>query len=135
MTTESTKPVGSVAEGEPMPDLIAQLDALAARTNATNADRVPIHEFYRELNRIHAAACRRLGDSPELVRSRNVPGPDFDPDEEDFEDALAFWMVTKSKVENRKRGRSYSNEEVWAEFEDEVRTYEEANGLDSVFDE
>ena len=135
MTTDSTKPVGSVAEGEPMLDLIAQLDALAARSNSTNSDRIPVHEFYRKLNRIHAEACRRLGESPEPVRSRNVPGPNFVPDEEDFEDALAFWMVTRSKAENRKRGRSHSNEEIRAEFEDEVRVFEEVNCLDSVFDE
>lgn len=113
-----------------MLDLIEQLDALAARSNSTGADWVPIHEFYQELNRIYAEACRRLGEAPELARSRGVPGPGFEPDEEDLEDALAYWMVTKAKAENHKRGRTYSNEEVWAEFEDEIGPYDPDEDID-----
>lgn len=135
MTTESTKPTRILAAGEPMTDLLEDLDGLAARSNATGADWIPIHLFYQELNRIHAEACRRLGESPEPVRAKDLPGPDFVPDEEDLEDALAFWMVVRAKARNGKREPLYTNDEVWAEFEDEIRAYEEANGLKSVFDD
>ena len=126
MTTESTKPAHILAEGEPMNDLLEALDGLAARSNATGADWIPIHLFYEELNRIHAEACRRLGEPPEPVRAKGLPEPDFVPDEEDLEDALAFWMVVHAKARNDKRGSYLEDEEFWAEIDEEIAEYEQA---------
>ena len=126
MTTESTKPTRILAAGEPMTDLLEALDSLAARSNATGADWIPIHLFYEELNRIHAEACRRLGAPPKPVRTKDLPGPDFVPDEEDLEDALAFWMVVRAKARNGKRDSYLADEEFWTEVDKEIAEHEEA---------
>ncbi len=124
MTTESTEPL--TLAGQPMDDLLDELDVLADQSNLPGADRISLDRFYAELNRIHAVACRRLGEAPRPVRSKGLPGPDFVATEEDIEDALAYWMLTCSKAENHAPGEAISADEVWAEDEEEINEYEEA---------
>ncbi len=136
MTTESSELKRLVPAGEPFTDLLDELTELARRSNATDDDWIPIDEFYVELNRISAEACRRKGEQFYPMPKGGVPPVGDDPSEDDLEDALAFWMVTTAQAENRDPSLpSYSNEEVWAEFEGEIREYEERHGLTSVFDE
>lgn len=126
MTTESTKPVPIVAEGEAMKDLIGELESLAEQSNVDGPDRIPLYRFYEELNRIHAEACLRLGEPPLPVRSKGWPGPGVVPDEDDIEDALAYWMLTCSKVENWGPGDSSPEDDVWQEIDEETAEYEQA---------
>ena len=64
MTTESTKPQRIVAEGEPMPDLLEQLDELLLKTRR---ELTPLNEFYEKLHVIESEVFRRRG--------RTVAGP------------------------------------------------------------
>lgn len=135
MTTESSELKRLVPAGEPFTDLLDELTELARRSNATDDDWIPIDEFYVELNRISAEACRRKGEQFYPMPKGGIPPVGYDPSEDDLEDALAFWMVTTAQAENRAPGRSLTTEEAFAEFEDEIREYEEQHGLTSVFDE
>ena len=71
MTTESTKPQRIVAEGEPMPDLLEQLDELLLKTRR---ELTPLNEFYEELHVIECEVFRRLGE-PSPARPRVVLNP------------------------------------------------------------
>lgn len=113
-----------------MLDLIDQLDALAARSNSRDANRLPLHEFYRELNRIYAEACRRTGDTAHIMPGSGIPAPASEPTQDDREDALAFWMIAKTKAENPEPGRVYTTEQAFAEFEDEIGPYDPDEDID-----
>lgn len=138
MTTESTDLTRLVPAGQPFTDLLEELDDLARRSNSTDDDWIPIDEFYIELNRISKEACRRKGEQFHPFPKSGIPAPESDPTEEDLEDAFAFWMITKADAENRDRSLpTYSNEEVWAEFEDELGPDDpsEANDFGPGWDE
>ena len=113
-----------------MLDLIEQLDALAARSNSREANRLPLHEFYQELNRVYAEACRRTGDTAHTMPLSGIPDPAHEPTEDDLEEAHAFWMITMSKAENPEPGRAYTTEEAFAEFEDEIGPYDPDEDID-----
>ena len=75
MTTESTKPQRIVAEGEPMPDLLEQLDELLLKTRR---ELTPLNEFYEKLHVIESEVFRRLGE-PSPARPRVVLNPPDPP--------------------------------------------------------
>ena len=136
MTTESTELRRLVPAGEPFTDLLDELQVLGRRSNSEGDDWIPIDEFYIELNRISAEACRRMGEPFYPMPKLGIPPADYEPSEADLEEAFAFWLVVRAEAENRDRSLPrYTNEEVWAEFEDEIRAYEEEHGLSSVFDD
>ena len=126
MTTESTR---VLAEGEPATDLVEALDELLARTRR---ERPPLDQFYAELHGLYVEVCRRLGKPEPTQRLGSVEveqSPELIDPGSPEEDAYDIWCVVRNMAENRPRGPYFSNEEVWAEFEDEIREYEEANGL------
>ena len=132
MATESTEAARLLAEGEPATDLIEALDELLA---TTRRERTPLDQFYAELDRIHEEIRRRLGlpipaqplDSIDVLQS-----PDLIDDGSPEEDAYDVWCVVRALAENKPRSRTLSNEEFWAEFEDEIEEYEAASRLESA---
>ena len=127
MTTDSTEIGALVPPGEPMTDLLEALDELIERTNSSGSDWIPIDRFYGELNRIHAEACRRLGESPMPIRAANLPEPGHSPTEDDIEGAIAYWMLTEMKAENvRRSATSVDEDEFWQEADAEAAEYEAA---------
>ena len=135
MTTESTKPQRIVAEGEPMPDLLKQLDELLLKTRR---ELTPLNEFYAKLHVIECEVFRRLGE-PSPTRPRVVLNPPDPPGsgglDSPEEDAAEIFYAVRRTAENRPRPTRYlTNDEFWAEFEDEIKAYEEANGLEPLVD-
>ena len=132
MATESTEAARLLAEGEPATDLIEALDELLA---TTRRERTPLDQFYAELDRIHVEVRRRLGlpIPTQLLGNIDVPqSPDLIDDGSPEEDAYDVWCVVRTLAENKPRGRTLSNEEFWAEFEDEIEEYEAASCLESA---
>ena len=132
MTTKSTRTARVLAAGEPATDLIEALDALLAKTRR---ERTPLDRFYAELHDIYVEVCRRLGEPEPTQRLGSVEvqqAPEFIDDGSPEEDAFDIWTVVRGMAENRVRGPYLSNDEVWAEFEDEIREYEEAHGLEPL---
>ena len=135
MTTESTKPQRIVAEGEPMPDLLEQLDELLLKTRR---ELTPLNEFYEKLHVIECEVFRRLGE-PSPARPRVVLNPPDPPGsgglDSPEEDAAEIFYAVRRTAENPPRPTRYlTNDEFWAEFEDEIKAYEEANGLEPLVD-
>ncbi len=132
MTTESSELKRLFPAGEPFTDLLDELDELARRSNAWEEDDwIPVDQFYVELNRISAEACRRKGEPHHPFPTGGGPQPGHQPTAEDLEQAFGIWMVTRAKAENRDRSLpSISNDEVWAEFEDELGPYDPDEELD-----
>ena len=132
MTTKSTQTARVLAAGEPATDLIEALDELLAKTRR---ERTPLDRFYEELHDIYVEVCRRLGEPEPTQRLGSVTvqqAPEFIDDGSPEEDAFDIWTVVRGMAENRVRGPYLSNDEVWAEFEDEIREYEEAHGLEPL---
>lgn len=132
MTTKSTQTARVLAAGEPAADLIEALDELLAKTRR---ERTPLDRFYEELHDIYVEVCRRLGEPEPTQRLGSVTvqqAPEFIDDGSPEEDAFDIWTVVRIMAENRVRGPYLSNDEVWAEFEDEIREYEEAHGLEPL---
>ena len=132
MTTKSTQAARVLAAGEPATDLIEALDELLAKTRR---ERTPLDRFYAELHTIYVEVCRRLGEPEPTQRLGSVEvqqAPEFIDDGSPEEDAFDIWTVVRGMAENRVRGPYLSNDEVWAEFEDEIREYEEAHGLEPL---
>ena len=132
MATESTEAARLLAEGEPATDLIEALDELLA---TTRRERTPLDQFYAELGRIHGEVRHRLGlpIPTQLLGSIEVPQSlDLIDDGSPEEDAYDIWCVVRTLAENKPRGRTLSNEEFWAEFEDEIEEYETASRLESA---
>ena len=135
MTTESTKPQRIVAEGEPMPDLLEQLDELLLKTRR---ELTPLNEFYEKLHVIECEVFRRLGE-PSPARPRVVLNPPDPPGsgglDSPEEDAAEIFYAVRRTAENPPRPTRYlTNDEFWAEFEDEIKAHEEANGLEPLVD-
>ena len=132
MTTKSTQTARVLAEGEPATDLIEALDELLAKTRR---ERTPLDRFYEELHDIYVEVCRRLGEPEPTQQLGSVEvkqAPEFIDDGSPEEDAFDIWTVVRGMAENRVRGPYLTNDEVWAEFEDEIREYEEAHGLEPL---
>ena len=132
MTTKSSQAARVLAEGEPATDLIEALDALLAKTRR---ERTPLDRFYEELHGIYVEVCQRLGEPEPTQRLGSVAvqqAPELIDDGSPEEDAFDIWTVVRIMAENKVRGPYLSNEEVWAEFEDEIREYEEAQGLEPL---
>ena len=132
MTTKSTQTARVLAAGEPATDLIEALDALLAKTRR---ERTPLDRFYEELHDIYVEVCRRLGEPEPTQQLGSVvvqQAPEFIDDGSPEEDAFDIWTVVRGMAENRVRGPYLSNDEVWAEFEDEIREYEKAHGLEPL---
>ena len=130
VTTESSELKRLVPVGEPFTDLLDELAELGRRSNSTGGDWIPIDQFYIELNRISAEACRRKGEQFYPMPQGGIPPVDYIPSDEDLEEALAFWMITKAKAANPAPGRSYTTEEAFAEFEDEIGPYDPDEDID-----
>ena len=135
MPTESTRPQRIVAKGEPMPDLLEQLDELLLKTRR---ELTPLNEFYAKLHVIESEVFRRLGE-PSPARPRVVLNPPDPPGsgglDSPEEDAAEIFYAVRRTAENRPRPTRYlTNDEFWAEFEDEIKAYEEANGLEPLVD-
>ena len=130
MATDATR---VLAEGEPATDLVEALDELLARTRRK---RPPLDRFYAELHEIYAEVCRRLGkpEPTERLGSGNVQKPPgYIDDGSPEEDAHELWCAVRIMAVNRRHDGPYlSNDEFWAEFEEEIRAYEEANGLEPL---
>ena len=63
------------------------------------------------------------------------PPPGYIDDGSPEEDAHELWCAVRIMAVNRRRDGPYlSNDEFWAEFEDELGAYEEANGLEPLGD-
>ena len=132
MTTKSTQTARVLAAGKPATDLIEALDELLAKTRR---ERTPLDRFYEELHDIYVEVCRRLGEPEPTQQLGSVEvqqAPEFIDDGSPEEDAFDIWTVVRLMAENRVRGPYLSNDEVWAEFEDEIREYEEAHGLEPL---
>ena len=128
MTTNATR---RLAEGEAATDLVEALDELLAKTRR---ERPPLDRFYAELTEIYAEVCRRLGE-PEPLQPlgsgsvRKPPG--YIDDGSPEEDAHELWTVVRIMAENKPRGGPYlSNDEFWAEFEDELGAYDPDEPVD-----
>ena len=132
MTTKSTQTARVLAAGEPATDLIEALDELLAKTRR---ERTPLDRFYEDLHDIYVEVCRRLGEPEPTQQLGSVEvqqAPEFIDDGSPEEDAFDIWTVVRIMAENRVRGPCLSNDEVWAEFEDEIREYEKAHGLEPL---
>ena len=132
MTTKSTQTARVLAAGKPATDLIEALDELLAKTRR---ERTPLDRFYEELHDIYVEVCRRLGEPEPTQQLGSVEvqqAPEFIDDGSPEEDAFDIWTVVRGMAENRVRGPYLTNDEVWAEFEDEIREYEEAHGLEPL---
>ena len=132
MTTDATR---VLAEGEAATDLVEALDELLARTRR---ERPPLDLFYAELHEIYVEVCRRLSEPEptERLGGGNVQKPPgYIDDGSPEEDAHELWCAVRIMAVNRRRDGPYlSNDEFWAEFEDELGAYEEANGLEPLGD-
>ena len=127
MTTESTEPVRIVATGEPMTDLLEQLDALL---DETRRKRTPLNEFYRRLHVIECEVHRRLGERPP-ERPRFVLNPPEPPGsgglDSPEEDAFDIWDVVRMIAENRSTSTEDDpNDDVLDYVDGEIAEYEEA---------
>ena len=125
MTTESTEPQRIVAEGEPMTDLLEQLDELLAKTRR---ELTPLNEFYAKLHVIESEACRRVGEPPP-ARPRVVLNPPDPPGsgglDSPEEDAAEIFFLVRRMAENPPKPTHYlTNDEFWAEFEDQIGPYD-----------
>ena len=125
MTTESTQPQRIVAEGEPMPDLLEQLDELLLKTRR---ELTPLNEFYEKLHVIESEACRRVAEPPP-ARPRIVLNPPDPPGsgrlDSPEEDAAEIFFLVRRMAENPLKPTHYlTNDEFWAEFEDEIGPYD-----------
>lgn len=128
----TNKTAQALPKGEPATDLIEALDELLAKTRR---ERTPLDRFYEELHTIYVEVCRRVGEPEPTQRLGSVAvqqDPKFIDDGSPEEDAYDIWTVVRIMAENRVRGPYLSNDEVWAEFEDEIREYEEAHGLEPL---
>ena len=130
MTTKSSQTARVLAEGEPATDLIEALDALLAKTRR---ERTPLDRFYEELHGIYVEVCRRIGEPEPTQRLGSVEvqqAPEFIDDGSPEEDAFDIWTVVRIMAENKVRGPYLSNDEVWAEFEDELGPYDPDEPVD-----
>ena len=126
MTTEAARSLEMLAEGEPATEQVEALDALWLRHHR---GELGDDEFLNEIYLIEAIVQQRLG-RPQRRGYVPVPEEEELPDAEPpREQRLGyFWHLTRKMALNAKV-ELISNEEVWAEFEDEIREYEEAHGL------
>ena len=118
-----------------MPDLLKQLDELLLKTRR---ELTPLNEFYAKLHVIECEVFRRLGE-PSPARPRVVLNPPDPPGsgglDSPEEDAAEIFYAVRRTAENPPRPTRYlTNDEFWAEFEDEIKAYEEANGLEPLVD-
>ena len=128
MATDATQ---RLAEGEPATDLVEALDELLARTRR---ERPPLDLFYAELHEIYAEVCRRLGkpEPTERLGGGNVQKPPgYIDDGSPEEDAHELWCAVRIMAVNRCHDGPYlSNDEFWAEFEDELGAYDPDEPVD-----
>ena len=113
MATESTEAARLLAEGEPATDLIEALDELAERAERREVSE---QEFLEEVWRIDEALQLRKGGTP-TRRYEHAPG--YDPDEGTTprQRLNLFWELTRVQAIN---GRLIPDDEIWAEFKDEL---------------
>ena len=114
MTTESTR---VLAEGEPATDLVEALDMLAER-----AQRGEVSEqgFLEEVWRIDEELQLRKGETPQR-RYAHAPGYDHEEGSTPRQRLNLFWKLTRIQAIN---SRLVPDDEVWSEFEDELRERE-----------